>query len=73
VVEVRSDPVLVGQTVHPGLLREMLGLGLTVITGQDDPRRAWHTLLTPDDVVGLKFNQVGAANLGSRRPWWRPW
>jgi hypothetical protein len=68
VAEIRSELVLVGRSVHPTLLRDMLAVGLTTITGRKDPAEAWRTLLAPDDVVGLKFNQSASASLGVTPP-----
>ncbi|MCK4657942.1 MAG: DUF362 domain-containing protein [Phycisphaerae bacterium] len=63
VVEVRSDHVIVGESVHPELLRQMLRIGLAAVTGIENEKQAWQSLLTPDDVIGLKFNQSGAEGL----------
>ncbi|MCP4592759.1 MAG: DUF362 domain-containing protein [bacterium] len=63
VVEIRSDHVLRDQKVDPRILRDMLRRGLLEVTGAADERSAWRTLLSPDDVVGLKFNQSGADTL----------
>lgn len=64
VVEVRSNHVVLGFNVHPGLLREMVVVGLQALTEQPDEKRAWRALLSPDDVIGLKFNSSGASGLG---------
>jgi hypothetical protein len=68
VVEVRSDHVLVGRTVHPTLLRNVLRVGLSALTGRKDEREAWRTLLAPEDVIGIKFNRSGADALGITAP-----
>jgi hypothetical protein len=56
VVRVRSDDVIVGGKVHPGVLRDMVGAGLRRLTGRSSPAEAWRSLLAPDDVIGLKFD-----------------
>jgi len=68
VVGVRSDHVARGRIVHPGLLRDMLRIGLKAVTGHTNEKEAWHSILSPDDVIGLKFNQSGAAGLGTTPP-----
>lgn len=59
VIRVGSHAVLEGNAVHPALLREMLQATLLGVTQAATEKDAWHTLLRPDDVVGLKFNQSG--------------
>ena len=68
VVEVRSDHVIKGRIIHPGLLRDMLRIGLGAVTGHRDEKQAWSSILSSDDVIGLKFNQSGAAALGVTPP-----
>ena len=68
VVEVRSNHVIKGRVIHPGLLRDMLRIGLGAVTGHHDEKRAWLSILSSDDVVGLKFNQSGAVALGVTPP-----
>jgi len=68
VVEVRSDHVLQTQIVHLDLLRDLLRAGLTALTGLGDEKQAWHSVLSADDIVGLKFNQSGATGLSVTEP-----
>lgn len=65
VVEVLAKHVVRSEAVHSGLLREMLAAGLHALTGQAREKQAWRNLLKPDDIIGLKFNRVGAAELGT--------
>lgn len=68
VVQTRSDIVLNGPRVHARILAAMLDAGLTRLTDASTAREAWHRILKPEDVVGLKFNQSGAKGLGTTEP-----
>ena len=68
VVRVRADGVILGRRVHPRLLGEMLEKGLLLVTGASSAAAAWRSLLAPEDVIGLKFNQSGAEQMGTTAP-----
>lgn len=40
-----------------GVVARMLDDAVTALTGEQDPAAAWRTLVTPDDVVGVKSNE----------------
>lgn len=63
VVHIRRSEVVDRQTVHPPLVREMIEEGLKVLTDTLRPADAWNRLFKSDDVIGIKFNQVGAKEL----------
>ena len=42
--------------------------GLKILTGEGKAADGWHKLLKADDVIGIKFNQVGYAELGTTVP-----
>jgi hypothetical protein len=65
VVEVRSPHVIRGSTIQSGVLRDMLNVALTQFTGERDEAASWAAILSPNDVVGLKFNRSGAEGLGT--------
>ena len=65
VVEVTSNFVVRGTTIHHQVLREMLGAALTRVTGATSAKDAWTHILKPDDVIGIKCNQSGARGLGT--------
>ncbi|MCH7838899.1 MAG: DUF362 domain-containing protein [Planctomycetes bacterium] len=65
VVEVQSDKVVVGPTVHPALPGEMLGKALTALTGAQSESDAWHHILRAGDVVALKFNRSAQQVIGT--------
>ncbi len=68
VIEVRSSYVVQGSTVHPQVLREMLAKTLTALTEKPTAQAAWQSILTPRDIVGLKFNRSGQTLLGTAPP-----
>ncbi len=57
VVQVRSTHVVRGTVVHKSIFDEMLDVTLSQLMGTTSSQAAWHKLLKPDDVVGLKFNR----------------
>lgn len=59
VIQVQSPYAVKGPNVHRALFSEMLAKALTSLTGRSTIRNAWHAILKPDDVIGLKFNRSG--------------
>jgi hypothetical protein len=57
--------VLGVSAVHRRIAGEMLEAALTALTRTESVSDAWHVLLDPDDVIGLKFNRSGQALLGT--------
>jgi hypothetical protein len=53
-----------GTKVHQASLRQMFSTGVKRLTGLDDPVQAWRRFIGDDDVVALKFNEVGSQELG---------
>jgi hypothetical protein len=68
VAHVRVEEVLAGNKVHPSLVAEMIEEGLRAITGAASIADSWHHVLHPDDVIGIKFNKVGADSLATTVP-----
>jgi hypothetical protein len=60
VAHVVRKEVIDGPKSHMTLLGEMIEEGLRITTGENNAVDAWRKLLKPDDVIGIKFNQVGA-------------
>ncbi len=71
VVEVRSPQVVSGVSIYERRLAEMIGLAIRHVTNEETDNDAWHSLLTPDDVIGLKFNSSGATGIGTNDPFVR--
>ncbi len=68
VVEVRSTHVVKGTAVHATLLREILQTAMTSLTGKPTIHAAWHDILAPSDIIGLKFNRCGQETIGTTAP-----
>ncbi len=68
VAHVVRKEVIDGPKSHMTLLGEMIEEGLRITTGENNAVDAWRKLLKPDDVIGIKFNQVGANELGTTLP-----
>jgi hypothetical protein len=68
VAHVQRKEVIDGARVHEGLMGEMFDDGLRLITGERVAADAWHKLLKPDDIIGIKFNHVGCDELGTTIP-----
>lgn len=64
-VRAGAREVVVGHSVHPALLREMLQDLLTTITQRPTEKDAWRALLDPGDIIGLKFNRSGQEVIGT--------
>ncbi len=65
VVEVNSDYVVVGATVHKILLGEMIEAALKTLTKEKSLKASWHALLHERDVIGLKFNSSAQQAIGT--------
>lgn len=65
VVLSRSQYLTDGNVVHADLLGEMLDQLLRTLTRKGSAADAWHSILRPDDIIGLKFNQSGQAGIGT--------
>jgi hypothetical protein len=68
VAHIRAPLAIDGLTIHPRLPRDMVEEGLRMMTGKDQIADAWHSFLKPDDVIGIKFNQVGFESLATAAP-----
>jgi len=60
VVKVK-DPASIssdGRTPDPQVVRRMLHAAIEKFTGKDSVEAAWRTVVTPEDIVGLKVNPI---------------
>ena len=48
------------------VVRRLVDQGLTALAGQPDPTAAWHSLVSPKDVVGFKLTAAPGAVSGTR-------
>jgi len=65
VVHAEDAGVLADGRVAPDVLERMFASGLKELTGQD-PAASFKLLFTPDDIVGIKVNPVGAGIISTR-------
>ncbi len=65
VVHVRRPEVVDRDSIHAIVLREMIEDSIKALTDTRRPADAWNRLLSADDVIGIKFNQVGSRELDS--------
>lgn len=65
VVKVTDPKALVGDVVDAKAVREMVEEGIAALTGKS-LRKSFRLLFTPDDVIGLKVNPVGAPLISTR-------
>lgn len=65
VVKVTDPEALVGDVVDGKAVREMVEEGIAKLTGRS-LKKSFRLLFTPDDVIGLKVNPVGAPLISTR-------
>lgn len=65
VAPVVREAVVDREQIHRQLLREMVEDGVCAVTGAVQPGEAWNKLFRPDDIIGIKFNQVGSKELAT--------
>ncbi len=61
--EFHLENVLRTARVHPAMLREMFDTALRTAAGAQTEGRAWRRWLRDDDLILIKFNGVGAAQM----------
>ncbi len=64
VVRIRSEGITNEGQIDRRVLKEMVEHSLRTLTGTETMVAAWMSVLKPDDVVGLKFNQSASRELG---------
>jgi hypothetical protein len=65
VVDNRNPMILAGPQIHEAALASIIAEAVRLATGQDNTDQAWRKLLRPDDVIGLKFDEVGYEKLNT--------
>jgi hypothetical protein len=53
------------ERIDSAAVTDMVRTGMTLLTGDSDPRDGWARFFTPEDVVGIKINASGAPNICS--------
>ncbi len=65
VVSAAAEDMLNGQKYNPDAVHRAFSEGLKEMTGERTLEKAWSSLFSPDDVVGVKINCIGAPKISS--------
>jgi len=65
VVAVAADDMLIDLDYNAAAVHRAFDAGLRELTGEKTLRGAWSSLVSPDDVVGIKINGIGAPRISS--------
>jgi hypothetical protein len=65
VVSVAAEDMLIELNYSPDAVRRAFAAGLRELTGERTLENAWSSLVSPDDVVGIKINGIGAPRISS--------
>jgi hypothetical protein len=65
VVSVAAEDMLSAGTYNPEAVNRAFDAGLRELTGERTAAAAWGSLVTPEDVVGIKINCIGAPKISS--------
>jgi len=65
VVSVAVEDMLVDLKYNPGAVRKAFSAGLRELTGERTLEAAWSSLVSRDDVVGVKINGMGAPKIST--------
>jgi hypothetical protein len=65
VVAVAADDMLTDLNYAPAAVHRSFEAGLKELTGERSLANAWASLISPDDVVGIKINCIGAPRISS--------
>jgi hypothetical protein len=64
-VSVAAAEMLKDASYNPEAVHRAFAAGLTEMTGQKTLQNAWSSLVSPEDVVGIKINCIGAPKISS--------
>ncbi len=65
VVSVAAEDMLADLDYNPAAVHRAFETGLKELTGEKSLAGAWSSLVSPDDVVGIKINCIGAPRISS--------
>jgi len=65
VVSVAAADILKDGAYNPEAVQRAFAAGLSEMTGQKTLQNAWASLVSPEDVVGIKINCIGAPKISS--------
>jgi len=61
VIDVKSNKEIIkGITPDITLIKQMMGKGITSLTGKNKPKDAWKSLFSGDERIGIKINGLGS-------------
>ncbi|MBN2409456.1 MAG: DUF362 domain-containing protein [Candidatus Aminicenantes bacterium] len=64
-VSVAADDILNDGKYVPDVVGRVFAAGMKELTGQKSSGDAWSSLFSPDDIVGIKINCIGAPRISS--------
>jgi hypothetical protein len=67
VIVARDESAVDGLQVDPGKVRALARTGLLALTGATNKTAAWQTLVSSNDIVGIKISTLGAPLLVTHR------
>jgi len=65
VVDNRNPMILGGPKLHEGAMTSLLEEAMRLIADSESTRRAWRKFLSDEDVIGIKFDEVGYEKLNT--------
>jgi len=65
VVSVAAEDMLANEKYNPNAVHRVFDTGLKEMTGQNSLANAWSSIFSPDDIVGIKINCIGAPRISS--------
>ncbi len=65
VVSAAAEDMLIKQNYNPDAVHRAFTAGLTEMTGEKTLENAWSSMVSPDDVVGIKINCIAAPKISS--------
>lgn len=68
VADVRAREAVADTVIHETLLREMIDEAVRLSTRTGSPGEGWNKLIKPDEVIGVKFNEIGREVIGTTEP-----
>lgn len=68
VADVRAREVVADTVIHETLLREMIDEAVRLAANAANPGEGWNKLIKSDEVIGIKFNEIGRETLATTEP-----
>jgi hypothetical protein len=65
VISAAADDMLIDQKYHADAVHRAFSAGLKELTDENSLENAWSSLFSPQDVVGIKVNCIGAPRISS--------